>query len=88
GINITGVKVIIVLDAERFLKIKKMFERPLRNQIDVASMVLINKVDTVGEDEVQEIEAFVRSLGFEGPVIPVQAEEGQNMERAAEHLMG
>lgn len=88
GLTITSVKVVIVLDAERFLKIKKMFERPLRNQIDVASMVLINKMDTVGDAEIQEIEAFVRSLGFEGPVLAVQAEEGRNMDQATELLMG
>lgn len=87
GLTISEVKVVIVLDAERFLKIRKMFERPLKNQIEVASLVLINKVDTVPEQEVQEIEDFVRSLNFKGPILAVQAETGINMDVAVDRLM-
>ncbi len=88
GITLDDVKVIIVIDAERFLKIRKMFERPLKNQIDVADLVLINKMDTVSEAELEEIEGYVRELGFEGPVFPVQAEEGVNMEKVPSLLVG
>lgn len=87
GLTVSKVNVIIVLDAERFLKIRKMFERPLKNQIEVASMVLINKVDAVSEEEVQEIEDFVRSLNFKGPIIAVQADAGINIDVAVDRLM-
>lgn len=87
GITVDKLQVVIVLDAERFTKIKKMFERPLKNQIGEATLVLINKVDTVSEGEVQEIEDFVRSLNFEGPILAIQADYGTNIDAVVDRLM-
>jgi G3E family GTPase len=85
GLSVTSIFTIIVVDAERFLKIKKMFERPLKNQVSVANLVLINKTDTVSNEEADAIEEHIRSLLYEGPIIRVQADKGVNMERVTEY---
>lgn len=86
GLTITSVFTIIMVDAERILKVKRMFERPLRNQLGVADLVLINKIDTVSDAEAEEIEAYLRSMPYSGPMIRTQADRGHNMERAAEMI--
>ena len=80
GIDIERLSTIIVVDAERFSKTWKMFERPLRNQLKVADMVLVNKIDTVSDAEVETIKEKVSSLGFTGPIKPVQADQGLKMD--------
>ncbi len=84
GIEIDRLSTIIVVDAERFAKIWKMFERPLRNQLKVADMVLVNKIDTVSEADLDDIKERIRAFGFDGPVEAVQADQGINMDRLLE----
>jgi len=86
GLNVTGMYTIIMVDAERILKVKKMFERPLKNQLSVADLVLINKVDTVTEDDVKDIESLLRDMSYNGPVLRVQADSGKNIDKAAEMI--
>ncbi|MCL2786657.1 MAG: hypothetical protein FWD81_05520, partial [Methanomassiliicoccaceae archaeon] len=62
GLTVTSLFTIIMVDAERILKVRRMFERPLRNQLGVADLVLINKVDTVSASEVDEIESLLREM--------------------------
>jgi len=85
GLSVTSIFTIIVVDAERFLKIKKMFERPLKNQVAVANLVLINKTDTVSADEADEIEGHIRSLQYDGPILRVQADKGVNIEQVTQY---
>ena len=70
----------VVVDSERFLKVKKMFERPLKNQLKVAKIVLLNKIDTVTSDDLDQIESDIRGFGFDGKVIRVRADTGEGME--------
>jgi len=84
GLTVTSIFTIIVVDAERFLKIRKMFERPLKNQVAVANLVLINKTDTVSNEEADGIEEHIRSLRYEGPILRVQADKGVNMEQVTQ----
>ena len=86
GLDVTSVFTIIMVDAERILKVKHMFERPLRNQLSVADLVLINKTDTVSEREAAEIEEMLREMSYGGPVMRVCASEGKNMRKAAEMI--
>ncbi|MDR0791438.1 MAG: hypothetical protein LBE47_02745 [Methanomassiliicoccaceae archaeon] len=84
GLTLTGILTIIMVDAERILKVRRMFERPLRNQLSVADVVLLNKVDTVAGDEINEITALLRSMGYNGPVMNVQADKGIGIDRVTE----
>ncbi len=84
GISIDKLSSIVVIDAERFSKIWKMFERPLRNQLGIADLVLINKKDTVDDAELDSIKERIASMGYSGPVNAVQADKGVNMEHIME----
>lgn len=86
GLTVDRRTVIIVIDAERYDRMRRMFERPLRNQLQVADLVLLNKIDTQDGDGLDSMEGSVRSLGYEGPVLRVQADNGTNMERIPEVL--
>ena len=86
GVTVDSVYTIIMVDAERILKVKRMFERPLKNQLSVADLVLINKVDTVSDEDAGEIEVLLREMSYNGPVLRVQADKGVNMDKAAEMI--
>ncbi|MCL1984079.1 MAG: hypothetical protein FWG58_01615 [Methanomassiliicoccaceae archaeon] len=87
GLNISSVYTIIIVDAERILKIRNMFERPLRNQLSIADLVLINKIDTVSGEEAEEIGSYIRSLSYNGPIMNTRADSGTNIEKVAELIM-
>jgi len=86
GLSISSIFTIIMVDAERFLKVRKMFERPLKNQLSVADLVLMNKTDTVTKEEADEIEAHLRAMSYNGTILRVQADKRVNMEKAAERI--
>ncbi|MDR0198569.1 MAG: hypothetical protein LBI08_02365 [Methanomassiliicoccaceae archaeon] len=86
GLSVSSIFTIIMVDAERFLKVRKMFERPLRNQLSVASVVLLNKVDTVSAEDADEIEGCLRGMSYEGPILRVQADKKVNIDKAAEMI--
>ena len=86
GLTVTSVFTIIMVDAERILKVRKMFERPLRNQLSVADAVLVNKTDTVSEQELKEIDELLRSFSYGGPVLRVQADKRLNIDKAADMI--
>ncbi|MCL2143230.1 MAG: hypothetical protein FWH44_03120 [Methanomassiliicoccaceae archaeon] len=87
GLTVSSIFTIIMVDAERFLKVKKMFERPLRNQLSVADVVLLNKVDTVTPKEQDEIEKELRALSYAGPVLRVQADKNVNIDKVTEMIL-
>ena len=86
GIDLEGVFIAIVVDCERFLKVKRMFERPLKNQLKIANLALLNKIDTVSEEDLGAIEAELRNFGYKGPVARIRGDTGEGIERFAEAL--
>lgn len=84
GLRIDSVTTLIVIDAERFLKMKKMFERPLKNQLKVADVVLLNKVDAVSAKDLKEIEQCIRAFSYEGKIKRIQADKGIGLENVEE----
>lgn len=86
GINLEGVFVSVVVDCERFMKVKKMFERPLKNQLKTANLALLNKIDTVDEDTLKAIASTLEEFGYTGPWAPIRADTGDGMEKFTEAL--
>lgn len=80
GLTVDGVTVIVVIDAERFGTMKRMFERPLKNQLSVAGHVLLNKVDAVDTNALAEAEESIRAFGYDGPIYRVQADSGEGLD--------
>ena len=84
GVHIDDKTTLIVVDCERFQKFRKMFERPLKNQLRTADVALLNKIDTVSESDLDEIVEGLRSFGYEGPCMKVQADSGDGMDQVLE----
>jgi len=86
GLTVSSIFTIIMVDAERILKVKRMFERPLKNQLSVADLVLMNKTDTISEEEAEEIISLLRTMNYGGPILKVQADKRLNIDKAAEMI--
>ena len=84
GLNASALFTIIIVDAERILKVRRMFERPLKNQLSVADLVLINKIDTVCDEEIEEIESYIRSLSYDGVIMRTRTDSGTDIEKVAD----
>ncbi|NLL95288.1 MAG: hypothetical protein GX224_06015 [Thermoplasmatales archaeon] len=80
GLAIDDVTVVAIVDAERFGTMKRMFERPLRNQLSVAGHVLLNKVDAVDADGLAGIEEAIRGFGYAGPIYRARADTGEGLD--------
>ena len=86
-ISVTGTFLVIVADAERFTKMAMVFARPMKNQLDVANLVLLNKIDTRTADELNEIEQKIRDFGYKGEILRIRADIGENMEKVPELIL-
>ena len=82
GIDLEATHVSVVVDCERFLKVQKMFERPLRNQLKLAEVAMLNKIDTVASEDLDRIEVAIRELGYEGPIARIRGDTGEGIGEA------
>jgi len=80
GLTIGRKTSIAVIDAERFLKMKRVFERPLKNQMNISDAVLMNKTDTQDDWTLDDIERDIRNMRYGGPILRINAELGTNIE--------
>lgn len=87
GLRVEKISTVIVIDAERFLKMKKMFERPLKNQLKVASVVMVNKIDTVTNEDLMKIENGIREFSYSKNIYHIRADEGTGMEPAISEVL-
>ncbi len=87
GVHVDRADVLVLIDCERFLKVRRMFERPLRNQLSVAAAVLLNKTDTIPAEDIDSVEDGVRGMGYAGPVLRIRADTGDGMERLGEVIL-
>lgn len=80
GLDIDSVRVIVVIDGERFLRLRTMFERPLRNQLEMADLVLINKVDVISQQDLRSIEDNIRSFfKYAGKILCARGDTGEGI---------
>ena len=86
-ISVSGVFTVIVADAERYSVMRKVFERPMSNHMGVAQLVLLNKIDTRSSAELDEIEESIRAFGYNGTILRIRADTGENMEKIPEMIL-
>ena len=87
GPKLNRLRIFVVVDAVRFPLIMKALAIPLGNQLRAADVVLINKVDEVSEAQVLEVEASLRGLGVNKPLIRCSATAPINLEGVVEALV-
>jgi G3E family GTPase len=88
GPPIESTKIVIIVDVERYEVISKALERPLKNQLKAAQIIILNKMDRVKPEVLSDIEARIRALGIKALIIPASATEGTNLDQVVEAMVG
>jgi G3E family GTPase len=87
GPPIGAVKIVIIVDAVRYPVIVRALERPLKNQLKAANLIVINKLDEVNESAVKSIEQSIRDLGLQTRIIPASATLGTNLDQVVDAIL-
>ena len=87
GPPIGTVRIAIIVDALRYPVIVKALERPLKNQLKAADVIIINKMDQVDEAAVRRIEQSVRNMGLQTRIIPASATLGTNLDQVVDAIL-
>jgi len=77
----------VIIDAARFPSIYKALNRPLTNQVKNADLVLINKIDAVTPDALSMVEAELRTMNADVPMIAVSALNDTNIDEAVDVMV-
>ncbi|MEM0448689.1 MAG: GTP-binding protein [Methanomassiliicoccales archaeon] len=88
GPPIDMVRIVIIVDSERYDAIAKALERPLKNQLKAAQVIVLNKMDRVSPEQLASIEARVREIGSTARIIPASAIHGTNLDKVVEAMVG
>lgn len=88
GPPIEMVRIVIIIDSERYPVIVKALERPLKNQLRAANVIILNKMDRVKPEALDAIERSIREMGLETKVIPSSATDGTNLDKVVEAMVG
>lgn len=88
GPPIETTKIVIIVDSERYEVIAKALERPLRNQLKAAQLIILNKMDRVKPEQLASIEAKIRETGAQATIIPASATAGTNLDKVVDAMVG
>ena len=67
-------RVVTIVDASRWERIRIALEVLLRNQLESADVICINKIDLVDESEIAVVEKSVREMNGSAPIVRMSAE--------------
>jgi G3E family GTPase len=82
-----NIKIVVVVDAVRFQLILKALTNPLKNQLNAADIILINKMDEATPEAVEEVKRSLQALGIEKTVIVTSATEKINLDPVVEAMV-
>jgi G3E family GTPase len=88
GPKVDPVRVFVVVDAVRFPLILKALAVPLKNQLNAADLIIINKIDESGPEAVQAVKASLEELGIKKRTISISAATGENLDQVVEAMVG
>lgn len=78
------IKVLALVDSERWSDLRQVVGHLLASQIETAQLVLINKVDVVDEAGLKEVEADIKSINAEVQLMNVSVQDEADVARIAE----
>jgi len=84
--HIDDIRVLTLVDAERWEMLSQVVEPLVTTQIEAADVIAINKVDAVDGAAVAEVTAAVRRGKAAAPIIPVAAAAGAGVQVLYEAL--
>jgi G3E family GTPase len=88
GPKVDPIRIFVVVDAVRFPLIFKALAVPLRNQLNAADVIVINKIDESGPEAIQVVKASLEGLGIRKRMISTSAVTGENLDQVVEAMVG
>ncbi|MHC1709309.1 MAG: GTP-binding protein [Methanomassiliicoccales archaeon] len=82
------ISTVILLDAVRFPLLVQAMKIPMTKQLHSADLVILTKTDEVDESRLKDMEAFVKSVIGDKPIIPVSSTSGHNLDVLVGRLVG
>ena len=88
GPKVDPVRIFVVVDAVRFPLIFKALAIPLKNQLNAADVIVINKIDESGPEAVQVVKDSLEGIGIRKRMISASAVTGENLDQVVEAMVG
>ena len=88
GPKVDPIRIFVVVDAVRFPLIFKALAVPLRNQLNAADVIVINKIDESGPEAIRVVKASLEGLGIRKRMISTSAVTGENLDQVVEAMVG
>jgi G3E family GTPase len=88
GPKVDPVRIFVVVDAVRFPLIFKALAIPLRNQLNAADVIVINKIDESGPEAIQVVKDSLEGIGIRKKMISASAVTGENLDQVVEAMVG
>jgi G3E family GTPase len=88
GPKVDPIRIFVVVDAVRFPLILKALTVPLKNQLNAADLIVINKIDESGLEAIQVVKSSLEELGIRKRTIQVSAVTGENLDQVVEAMVG
>jgi G3E family GTPase len=88
GPKVDPIRIFVVVDAVRFPLILKALTIPLKNQLNAADLIVINKIDESGPEAIQVVKSSLEELGIRRRTIEISAVTGENLDQVIEAMVG
>jgi G3E family GTPase len=88
GPKVDPVRIFVVVDAVRFPLIFKALAIPLKNQLNAADVIVINKIDESGPEAIQVVKDSLEGIGIRKKTISVSAVTGENLDQLVQAMVG
>ena len=88
GPKVDPVRIFVVVDAVRFPLIFKALAIPLKNQLNAADVIVINKIDESGPEAIQVDKDSLEGIGIRKKTISVSAVTGENLDQLVQAMVG
>ena len=88
GPKVDPIRIFVVVDAVRFPLILKALAIPLKNQLNAADVIVINKIDESGPEAIQVVKASLEENGIRKTTISISAVTGENLDQVIQAMVG
>ncbi|HEY3419932.1 MAG TPA: GTP-binding protein [Methanomassiliicoccales archaeon] len=88
GPKVDPIRIFVVVDAVRFPLILRALTVPLKNQLNAADLIVINKIDESGPEAVQVVRTSLEELGIRKRTIQISAATGENLDQVVQAMVG
>ena len=88
GPKVDPIRIFVVVDAVRFPLILRALTILLKNQLNAADLIIINKIDESGPEAIQVVKSSLEELGIRKRTISVSAVTGENLDQVVEAMVG